>query len=338
MARDRLAAMRAQQQGGDSYGSAPTQNSNTQPRYNPYDQRGTTNAGSNNNNNYELSQVGSRDQLNGGNDFYDEIAGIQDEIRNFHYSIDQISNYQKQLLGKVEPTNSRTNQELDNLIDQTRSLSDQIKRRIQALQRQPVDARQAATRKPQIDLVRTNFMEAIQEYQAKEKDYRNGYKDRMARQFKIVNPNATPEEVNQVVNSEQSGPIFSQAVMGNRYQESSSAYKEVQTRHEEVQRIERTLVELAQLFSDMSVLVEQQNDTVNHIEATSGAVEKDTEAGLGYTDKAVVSSRAARKKRWICFFITLIILIIVGVAVGVEVSKNIHTSNTTTTSNATRLF
>lgn len=29
----------------------------------------------------------------------------------------------------------------------------------------------------------------------------------------------------------------------------------------------------------MSVLVEQQDDTINHIEATAATVEKDTEAG-----------------------------------------------------------
>jgi len=40
---------------------------------------------------------------------------------------------------------------------------------------------------------------------------------------------------------------------------------------------------------------------------------------LGYTDKAVTSARAARKKRWICFFIFLLVLIAVGVVVAVEV-------------------
>ena len=39
--------------------------------------------------------------------------------------------------------------------------------------------------------------------------------------------------------------------MGNRYADAQGAYSEVQQRHEEVQRIERTLVELAQLFNDV---------------------------------------------------------------------------------------
>ena len=45
-----------------------------------------------------------------------------------------------------------------------------------------------------------------------------------------VNPNASPEEVNQVVNSDGNVQIFAQATMGGRYAESQSAYKEVQQR------------------------------------------------------------------------------------------------------------
>ena len=37
----------------------------------------------------------------------------------------------------------------------------------------------------------------------------------------------------------------------NRYGESKAAYREVQERHKDIQKIERTLAELAQLFNDV---------------------------------------------------------------------------------------
>ena len=37
----------------------------------------------------------------------------------------------------------------------------------------------------------------------------------------------------------------------NRYGEARSAYREVQERHEDIKRIERTIAELAQLFNDV---------------------------------------------------------------------------------------
>jgi len=41
----------------------------------------------------------------------------------------------------------------------------------------------------------------------------------------------------------------------NRYGESRAAYREVQERHEDIKRIERTMVELAQLFNDVRFYV-----------------------------------------------------------------------------------
>ena len=93
-----------------------------------------------------------------------------------------------------------------------------------------------------------------------------------------MKPEATQDEVNAVVNDTSGGgdQIFAQAVRtsalhchpaaliltlvpqlsnSQRYGESRAAYREVQERHADIQRIERTLEELAQLLSDVRALV-----------------------------------------------------------------------------------
>lgn len=45
---------------------------------------------------------------------------------------------------------------------------------------------------------------------------------------------------------------ISQLMNSNRYGESRAAYREVQERHEDIKKIERTMAELAQLFNDVS--------------------------------------------------------------------------------------
>lgn len=69
--------------------------------------------------------------------------------------------------------------------------------------------------------------------------------------FSPVNPNATQDEIDRVVNDNASGQVFAQALMGNRFAESQGAYREVQQRHEEILRINKTIAELAQLFNDV---------------------------------------------------------------------------------------
>ena len=72
----------------------------------------------------------------------------------------------------------------------------------------------------------------------------------------------------------------------------------------------------------MSILVEQQDETVDTIQETAANIEKDAEAGTGHTTQAVGSARAARKKRWICFGLFILLLIIVAIIIAVVVLNN----------------
>jgi len=332
MARDRLAAMRAQQQGGYSdNGSVPSQDGGgggyQSRRPNPYAQQDDR---------YEMADVhDSNVNLNSGNAgddmsaFYSEISSIQDSLRTFNDNVSRISDLHSRSLNNMDEAAAQRNaNQLDGLVEETSALSNQLKIRVKNLQKKGGSGRDGQIRKQQTGLVKQKFVEAIQNYQQVEQQYRSKYKQRMERQFKIVKPDATPEEVKAVVNDDQGGQIFAQALQSsNRYGESRAAYREVQERHEDIKRIERTLGELAQLFNDMSILVEQQDETIDTIQTSAMNVEKDTEVGLQHTDKAVSSARAARKKRWICFIIILIILAIIGIVVGIEVAKNVKPSS-----------
>jgi len=55
----------------------------------------------------------------------------------------------------------------------------------------------------------------------------------------------------------------------------------------------------------MATLVLEQDESVRMIETQAVQVNTDVEQGLDQTKKAVKSARAARRKRWICFFILL---------------------------------
>ncbi|KAI0273670.1 t-SNARE [Gloeopeniophorella convolvens] len=328
MARDRLAAMRAQQTAGSYNNSYPTQHSDNDGGYNrrqnPYAQQDEDPS-------YEMSDVNpSTAHLtsNMGADtmaaFYDEISSIQESIKVYNENVSRISDLHARSLSNTDDNAAARNaQQLEELVSDTSALSTTLKRRIKSLERQGGSPRDAQIKKQQTALVKSKFVEAIQNYQQVEQQSRQKYKQRMERQFKIVKPDATAEEVRAAVEDDQGGQVFSQALMNsNRYGDARIAYREVQERHADIKKIEQTIAELAQLFNDMSILVEQQDETINVIETQVIDSNKDIETGLGYTEKAVSSARAARKKRWICFFIFLIILAIIGVVVGVEVANN----------------
>ncbi|KAH9857074.1 t-SNARE [Lenzites betulinus] len=331
MARDRLAALRAQQQGGaantntDSYPMQSNLDYRSRARAaNPYAQQDDNPSYESAAKDMSTTNLTAAVGADGMAAFYNEIASIQDDIRTFNDNVARISDMHSRSLNTTDDAASqRVNQQMEELVEDTSALSNVLRRRIKSLQKQGGSGRDGEIRKQQTGLVKQKFMEAIQNYQTVEQQYRQKYKQRLERQYKIVKPDATPDEVKAVVDDDQGGQIFSQALMNsNRYGEARSAYREVQERHADIKKIEKTLTELAQLFNDMSILVEQQDEQITAINDTVKEVEKDVETGLNYTQKAVDSARSARKKRWICFILCIVILIIIAIVVAVVVLQN----------------
>lgn len=255
--------------------------------------------------------------------FYSEITSIQEGIEHFNSNVARISELHSRSLNAAAASQQDAAQ-LEAVVTETRMLSNTLKQRIKSFGSSPGPGQDVQIWQNQTTLVKSRFMEAIQNYQQVEQQYRTKYKQRVERQFKIVKPDATPEEVAAVVDDDSGGgnQVFAQALSSStRYGDSRAVYREVQERHQDIRRMEQTLTELAQLFSDMGTLVEQDDAKITAIEQTARKVEDDTEHALVDTGRAVEHARNARRMRWICFSIIVIILAVVGIVLGVVLSK-----------------
>jgi len=264
---------------------------------------------------YEMSAVGGSNGAT--DDFFGEISSIQESITQFNANVRRISDlHSSSLNAVVEGSGQQTLALLDDQVTQTRDLGNQIKKRIEALKKQPIPRGQEA-RRNQTTVVAKKFVTALQNYTKVEQEYRKKQRERVQRQLKIVKPDATEQEVEAVLEGEGGDQIFADALTNtSRYGESRAAYREVQDRHNDLKKIERTLGEVAQLMNDMSVLVEQQGEAIDDTEKTTKEVEHNTEQGLTQTDKAVKYARSARGKRVICFWLTVLLLVIIAAAVA----------------------
>ncbi|RDB21312.1 Syntaxin-like protein psy1 [Hypsizygus marmoreus] len=252
--------------------------------------------------------------------FLSEVVSIQDGIERMNANVAQISTLHARIMNVMDQGQSHDVAQLDQLATETRILSNELKERIKALERFPPGP-DLQMRKNRAGLVRSKFIEAIQNYQRVEQEYRVKSRQRVERQLKIVKPDATPEEVAAV--AEGGGQqIFAQALTSSsRYGESRMAFREVQDRQQDLKKMEETLAQLAQLFADMGMLVEQQQETIDIVETTARHVEADTEKAGEHTWRAVLSARSYRKGRWICFGIFLLIIAVLAIVLGVVFGK-----------------
>ena len=97
--------------------------------------------------------------------------------------------------------------------------------------------------------------------------------------------------------------ILFQLLSQNRRGQSQSALRAVQGRHEAIQKIERQMIELAQLFQDMEAAVVTQEPAIENIEDKTENTVVNLNQGNKHLDGAVVKARSARRKKWICFWI-----------------------------------
>ncbi|EIW69049.1 syntaxin 1B/2/3 [Tremella mesenterica] len=335
MARDRLAGV--QRNYGDASAPAPTAYPPQQNAYppqsnaypppsngvigqtrgpNPYAQQNAPPANPYVQNNQQYGQQQGYDAgggMNGGGDFWAELSSTNALLSTLEQQIKALKSAHDQSLAS---TDSQATNYAAQLTEEARATREQCKNQTKRLFKL---AKGDKAMKNQAEVVKQRFTALLNEHQVVEKDYRQKLKLRVERQYRIVKPDATPEEVRQVVDSD-SPQVFSDALMtSNRYGTARTAYREVQERHVEIQKIEKTLTELAQMFSEMAMLVEQQDETIVNVETQAADVDHNIEAGLQQTEKAVESARKARRKKWICFWICVLILVIAGLAIGLAI-------------------
>ncbi|PPQ76563.1 hypothetical protein CVT26_013228 [Gymnopilus dilepis] len=232
---------------------------------------------------YELSNVPTAASPTGDGDFgdlsafLDEDKSIQEELQHVRDNISRISDLRSQALEAVGDR-SPDSAQIEALTSETRDVLQDLKNRIGRLESSR-SRQDAQLRNNRIEFLRKKFLEVLQNYQREEQESRAKAKQRIERQLFIVKPDATAEEIQRAVDGGEQ-QVFAQALtLSTRYGESRAAYREVEERQADLQRVERTLAELAQLFTDMATLVEQHDPVIKDIESTAADVNLNTQKG-----------------------------------------------------------
>jgi syntaxin 1B/2/3 len=267
-------------------------------------------------NDYEMGLLKQDDFVG----FMNEIQDINNSLDQYHGLINLISNKQRNYLQELdlnEEDADLSSRQIDSLVAETQSLQLSLKSRIKNVQTQAVQQKDQ-TKLDQAETCRKRFLDLVQEYRLIEVNNSNQTKQQAERQYRIIKPDASDEEVRQAVedgaNTQQ---YFQQALMqSNRRGEARTVLNEVNARHRELLKLEKTMAELTQLFHDMEELVIEQDQPIQQIEQQVNVAQHDIEQGVGHTNKAVQSAKAARKKRMWCALIIVLIIVILALILG----------------------
>ncbi|KAL1132345.1 hypothetical protein AAG570_010301, partial [Ranatra chinensis] len=109
------------------------------------------------------------------------------------------------------------------------------------------------------------FVEAMSQFNTEQVNYKEKCEERIQRVISIAKAVVTDEKIEELLEQGNYGSIFSGDIITETL-EVKRALEDVQTRHQELLSLEKSIQELRDLFLEMSILVNQQGELINRIE------------------------------------------------------------------------
>ncbi|XP_072792567.1 syntaxin-1B isoform X3 [Taeniopygia guttata] len=227
-------------------------------------------------------------------EFFEQVEEIRGCIEKLSEDVEQVKKQHSAILAAPNPDET-----IEQSIEQEEGLN-----------RSSADLR---IRKTQHSTLSRKFVEVMTEYNATQSKYRDRCKDRIQRQLEITGRTTTNEELEEMLESGKLAVFTDDIKMDS--QMTKQALNEIETRHNEIIKLESSIRELHDMFVDMAMLVESQGEMIDRIEYNVEHSVDYVERAVSDTKKAVKYQSKARRKK--------IMIIICCVVLGVVLASSI---------------
>ncbi|NXJ58024.1 STX3 protein, partial [Spizaetus tyrannus] len=210
----------------------------------------------------------------------------------------------------------KTKDDLEQLTAEIKKMANSVRNKLKSMERniEQDEARSSADlriRKSQHSVLSRKFVDVMTKYNEAQVDFRERSKGRIQRQLEITGKNTTDEELEEMLESGNPS-IFTSGIMDSQI--SKQALSEIEGRHKDIVRLESSIKELHDMFVDIAMLVENQNN----MDQSVGFVER----AVADTKKAVKYQSEARRKMLILAVVVVLLLGIVALIIGLSVGLN----------------
>lgn len=134
-------------------------------------------------------------------DFLNRVQNLCNDIKSLTNDVDYIGQLHQRTLAS---TDGQAKQQLEQYVAQTQIRNTAIKDGIKGLERDlgRTSDTSRTTKKTQLQSLKTFFKSELDKYQSIERDYQLKYHKQIARQYRIVNPDASDAEVQQAAEAD----------------------------------------------------------------------------------------------------------------------------------------
>ena len=133
-------------------------------------------------------------------DFLSRVEAVKADIRTLTTHVGQIATLHQQSISSAD--NAGASNALESMVTQTQVLNTSIKDQIKYLETDAARSQGNTVKDTQIRQLKTSFTKQLQEYRQEEANYERRYREQIARQYRIVNPEATDSEVQEAMGAD----------------------------------------------------------------------------------------------------------------------------------------
>lgn len=247
-------------------------------------------------------------------EFFAQVQEIREMIDKIASNVEEVKMKHSAILSAPQ-TDDKTKEELEELMTDIKRTANKVRAKLKVIEQNIEQEEQSnkssadlRIRKTQHATLSRKFVEVMNDYNACQIDYRERCKGRIQRQLEITGKTTTNEEIEDMLESGNLA-VFTQDIIMET-QQAKQTLADIEARHADIMKLEKSIQELHDMFMDMAMLVEQQGEMIDRIEFNVEQAVDYVETAKMDTKKAVKYQSKARRK-----LIMIIICVVVLIAI-----------------------
>ncbi|KAM5153073.1 syntaxin-4 [Mantella aurantiaca] len=248
--------------------------------------------------------------------FFEMTRQIRESLQLLRSKVKDLEANQTTVLSQPLPEDSMK-KDLQSLREEIKVLAKEIRGKLQKIEVKDEEEEVKGSvykrmKRTQHGVLSQQFIEIINQCNAIQTQYRESNVKRIKRQLQITGHSVTDEQFDEMLESGGTD-VFTCNLLKDT-QITKQALNEIESRHDEILKLEKSILDLHELFLLLASQVEQQGETINSIEKNILHSTDYVEKAKKQLVQAVDNKQKARKKKVyivICVAVLIIILVII---------------------------
>lgn len=232
-------------------------------------------------------------------EYFEKVGEIKACIKAGRAKLDQMGvALEESLLATSQEKENAASARLRALVDETTAFIGSAKSALELLSERSAEeekkrpgSSEARIRANTERMMIKKHQQLLFDFQKAQAEFKQALERRQAREMQILMPDATAEDRAEMIERGETASVIMAKRMAGTHALLLDEVHRIQEKHQDIRRLEASITDLAQMFQEMSVLVDAQGEMLD-------AIEVHVQKTKGYTTKAVDELITTRKTQF----------------------------------------